>query len=120
MIMRLSSVCALSMSLSLCAGSIVIKKEKAPSAASLNQEASELVGEILKTSAELVKDLGTLQTSCFASLERMLTGEGVVTKTKLSVAELKKCVDSLRLHEKSLKKVKEEVSSSCAFCSTHF
>ena len=99
------------------AQSVVVKKEKVPSAAVLNQEASELIGEILKTSAELVKDLGALQSSCLSSLERVVNGEGAVTKTKLSTCELKKCVEELQLHNNLLKKLKEEVSSSCAFCS---
>jgi len=102
------------------AQSVVIKKEKVPSAAVLNQEASELIGEILKTSAELVKDLGILQSSCLSSLERVVSGEGAVTKTKLSTSELKKCVEELRSHKYSLKNLKEEVSSSCAFCSARF
>ena len=103
-----------------CAQSVVVKKEKVPSAAALNQEASELIGEILKTSAELVKELGTLQSSCLLSLERVVSGEGAVTKTKLSACELKKCVEELRTHNNSLKKLKQEVSSSCVFCSARF
>jgi hypothetical protein len=102
------------------AQSVIVKKEKMPSAAVLNQEASELVGDILKTSAELVKNLGELQSSCLASLERVVNGEGTVTKTKLSTVELKKCVEELRSHKDSLEKLKEEVSSSCAFCSARF
>jgi hypothetical protein len=97
--------------------SVIVKKEKMPSAAVLNQEASELIGDILKTSAELVKNLGELQTSCLSSLERVVNGEGAVTKTKLSTVELKKCVEELRLHKDSLEKLKEEVSNSRIFCS---
>jgi hypothetical protein len=97
--------------------SVVVKKEKTPSLAALNQDASQLVGEMLKTSAELVKELGELQVSCLSSLERVLDAEGSVTKTKLSTVELKKCVDSLRVHDALLKKIKEEISCSCAFCS---
>lgn len=99
--------------------SVVVKKEKVPSTAVLNQEASELIGEMIKTSAELVTDLGTLQTSCLSSLERVLDG-GMVTKIKVSPDELKKCVESLRTHNNSLKKLKEEVSDSRAFCSALF
>jgi len=102
------------------AQSVVVKKEKIPSAAALNQEASELIGEILKSSAELVKDLGSLQSSCLLSLERVISGEGSVTKTKLSSSELKKCVDELRIHSNLLKKLEQEVSNSCAFCSARF
>ena len=99
---------------------MVVKKEKTPSSAALQQEASELVGEVLKTSAELVKDLGSLQSSCLASLERVVSGEGSITKTKLSTCELKKCVEELRSHRYALEKLKEEVSKSCAFCSIRF
>jgi hypothetical protein len=102
------------------AQSVIVKKEKTPSAAVLNQEASELIGDILKTSAELVKGLGELQSSCLSSLERVVNGEGAVTKTKLSNIELKKCIEELRSHKDSLEKLKEEVSNSCTFCSEHF
>lgn len=104
----------------LSATSVVVKKEKVPSAAVLNQEAGELVGDILKISAELVKKLGELQTTCLFSLERVVNGDGVITKTKLSNAELKKCVEELRSHKISLENLKEEVSNSCAFCSARF
>lgn len=102
------------------AASVIIKKEKIPSAAVLNQEAIELIGDILKTSAELVKKLGELQTTCLFSLERVVNGEGVITKTKLSPCELKKCVEELHMHKVSLENLKEEVSNSCAFCSERF
>jgi hypothetical protein len=103
---------------SLCAKScVVVKKEKTPSAATLQQEASVLVGEILQTSAQLVKDIGSIQTSCLASLKRVVEGEGGATKTKLSPEELKKCVDMLRSYNDSLKNLEEDVSSCCAFCS---
>lgn len=105
---------------SLFAANVIVKKEKMPSAAVLNQEASELIGDILKTSAELVKNLGELQTSCLFSLERVVNGEGAVTKTKLSNVELKKCVEELRTHKDSLDKLKEEVPNFCAFCSARF
>lgn len=102
----------------LCAKScVVIKKEKGPSVATLQQEATELIGDILQTSAQLVKDLGSIQTSCLDSLKRVVEGEGGVTKTKLSSEELKKSVDSFRLYNDSLKNLKEEVSGCCAFCS---
>lgn len=96
---------------------VVIKKEKAPSAATLQQEANELVGEILQTSAQLVKELGSIQTSCLTSLKRVVEGEGGVMKAKLSPEELKNCVDNLRSYNDSLKNIKEDVSGCCAFCS---
>lgn len=105
---------------SLGAVSVVVKKEKTPSATVLNQEASELVGEMLKTSAELIKELGELQMTCFSSLERVVNGEGVVTQKKFSTSELKKCVEELRSHKDLLIKAKEQVSSSRLFCSEHF
>jgi hypothetical protein len=99
------------------ASSVVVRKEKISSAAALNQEASAQIGEILQTSAKLVKDIGTLQTSCLDSLKRVVEGEGEVTKTKLSSAELKKCVDTLKSYNAFLQKLEQEVSDCCAFCS---
>lgn len=97
------------------ASSIVVKKERKVSVSTLNQEASEIIGEILKTSAELVTSLGTLQTNCLSSLERVLDGE-TVTKKNASSLELKECVATLKTHNEKLKKAKEDIFVVCDFC----